>query len=1295
MMLSQDAQQQPFAPLVYYVEGSLQSAQSDRHVDYDRLHPYHHDAGVQSYYYLPDNLYVMNDPQYKAFYDLYDSARMSKIFCATDPFGRLHLDSIVNTLKQYFSISVTEKELFDMAQQLHYDLYKPLSARRTIRILVELGKMSSSTEYRPTPSPSFSDAKGGGKMGLSLPSENTVRSNVLQMLLPKPHLELVRAIPEEVYINNDNKEDVTLIYYDENISSDDDTTKMSDILKRINNYVLVCSDRKTCLKYIEETLNEKIFLILSGESATNDDLLDEIHDKKQIDSIYIFCIKRQSYEALLTNSKYSKIIDIYTDYNRLLKNIKENMQFVVKQSTAFTLVHQDEKAMRNLNKEGYEFGFFFLMKLILLKMKSTPAARADMIDVCRNYYRGNKQELETIKQFESTYSSDDAIKWYTKQTFVYRLVNKALRTEDFESLYTFRFFISDLCSNLATKFEGLKLRQKKPPVLTSYRGLKLSLQEIYNLKINIGQKVSTNGFLSTTRSRDVAYSFAQKSTKRVDVQAVMFEIEADTKLLTTPIADIAEYSDYPEEEELLFDLCAQFSINSVDYIENEQYWSVKLTALEELLTSDIRKSLEKQMLNINLDIELGKILNQKGEYDKCEKYFENLLRLNQYRPEELGQIYSYLGDASLRQTKYEIALKYFSYAYNQHINKTKPPNILLAAYITDCIGTVYFLQRDFEKALEHYTKAYKVRKQIIPENNCAMAESLNNFGVIYEEKNDNKHALDHYLKSLKLYENCHACVSHDDDMARGYTNIGCIYFKEEKYDKSIEYHWNAVRIREQQFLLPQFQDIFRSLKCLWEIYNKKNDDDGKTLCNEKLYNACEKVINAKTILHENTKLAVRKALAEEDYSKENYNNTLDHLYKILKIYEKIEPDNHEKIAELCESIGLAHCQNCEYDWSIEYFKKSLGLHEKHLPEHYKDVADCQYNIGFAHMGKGEFNLALDFVKKSLKTREQNLPSLINIDLANCYFNIGVIKHQYRKYDDAIGYGLKGLTIYEKVLSQNNLEIAERYRTLHSWYIQKGDFEQAYQCLLKVLNIYEMNLPDQRENYAQCLWDIGSFLFDYIGEFDKALDYTTKSLNIRQALLSTDGDNIDIAKCYIVMGVIHYNKLHYQLSLEYLMKALTIYQKHVTDSNKEVTAIIYYCLSECYCKLENYVLALENGIKALQIQENVLSAVHENIAQSHSNIATIYAKKKDYNKAIAYCTKAVTILNQLIPSESHEIAYTLENIGNAYSDMNQDNLALEFYSKSVEMYRKTQTIKHPCVLRVENMIHSIKKKQRRR
>ncbi len=90
-----------------------------------------------------------------------------------------------------------------------------------------------------------------------------------------------------------------------------------------------------------------------------------------------------------------------------------------------------------------------ILFIVLIKaMPQTHEARQQMLDEYRLYYSGNQSQLAIIDEFERDYNANNAIRWYTRSCFLFRLLNKALRTENIEVLYTFRYFIIDLCASL-------------------------------------------------------------------------------------------------------------------------------------------------------------------------------------------------------------------------------------------------------------------------------------------------------------------------------------------------------------------------------------------------------------------------------------------------------------------------------------------------------------------------------------------------------------------------------------------------------------------------------------------------------------------------------------------------------------------------------------------------------------------------------------------------------------------------------------------------------------------------------
>ena len=142
---------------------------------------------------------------------------------------------------------------------------------------------------------------------------------------------------------------------------------------------------------------------------------------------------------------------------------------------------------------------------------------------------GNIRCFSDIEEFKRNYISSDAINWYTRQSFVYQLINRALRTEDSEALYIFRFYISDLSRQLVNEHNKLRIQYEKSPILKLYRGCHMRPEELKKLQDTIDGLTSINGFVSTSREKWVADQFlARNSRRRTDVENVLWIITVDT-----------------------------------------------------------------------------------------------------------------------------------------------------------------------------------------------------------------------------------------------------------------------------------------------------------------------------------------------------------------------------------------------------------------------------------------------------------------------------------------------------------------------------------------------------------------------------------------------------------------------------------------------------------------------------------------------------------------------------------------------------------------------------------------------
>ena len=235
--------------------------------------------------------------------------------------------------------------------------------------------------------------------------------------------------------HNENKESSSIIWLNPDININNRFKNAKKNLHLINDYVIIYSELESCISFIQTISKEKIYLIISGPSTSH--MLSRIHSRQQIESIFIFCSNKIEFEYLLID--YPKIIDIYVDIDLLCVSLQEQIQLREKQLQVFEFPNPSQLSIEDLSKK---FSSILLLNEIIRNLPQTEQAKSQMINVCREYYRNNLQQQELINEFETSYQSEEAIRWYLNESFICKLVNKALHTFDIEQLYLLRFFHS-------------------------------------------------------------------------------------------------------------------------------------------------------------------------------------------------------------------------------------------------------------------------------------------------------------------------------------------------------------------------------------------------------------------------------------------------------------------------------------------------------------------------------------------------------------------------------------------------------------------------------------------------------------------------------------------------------------------------------------------------------------------------------------------------------------------------------------------------------------------------------------
>jgi hypothetical protein len=194
-----------------------------------------------------------------------------------------------------------------------------------------------------------------------------------------------------------------------------------------------------------------------------------------------------------------------------------------RQSLAFRFFEQTQKTIRDVTAEAASFMWAQILLNVLKEIPSSKETIDDMLAMCADYYRDNTAQLFMIEEFRSTYHPYDAIRWYTRDTFLYHRLNAALRTEDIDALILFRPFIVDLCNQIE---EEQRCRPFLTSTITVYHGQRMTMEEIEKLLANKGNLVSTNGFWSSSldkeaRIKNIFYSTSYINRKSyIDLESL-------------------------------------------------------------------------------------------------------------------------------------------------------------------------------------------------------------------------------------------------------------------------------------------------------------------------------------------------------------------------------------------------------------------------------------------------------------------------------------------------------------------------------------------------------------------------------------------------------------------------------------------------------------------------------------------------------------------------------------------------------------------------------------------------------
>ncbi|CAF4524996.1 unnamed protein product [Rotaria sp. Silwood2] len=451
------------------------------------------------------------------------------------------------------------------------------------------------------------------------------------------------------------------------------------------------------------------------------------------------------------------------------------------------VVPQSPKATQNtIGSKIYQdpsFMYARLLREILVSMDTSNGdIRHELIIECCKRYANDSLELAYVDELDVEYTAARAIWWYTRPTFMYRMLNQALLTQDIDILYKMRFFIKDLHEQLEVLHSNY-IKTLSSKFINVYRGVSLPNDTFEQIQQNIGGFISFNTFLSTSTERRVALAFASQKLKQPDIQSVLFNMTIDIKECRSPFADIQQLSEVNCEKEILFSMGTMFRIDNIEKLPNG-IWEVKLVlnTTDDIQLHQLTEHMRAELQGPHSLFTLGRLMRTLGQYEKAKYFYQILMKEVMSNPTDIAHLYSDLGIISMDERLYSEALKYFEKSMMGHpdtaqcysnlglaygelgqyekalehlhhaLELDRDTNVSLQHRATRCnnLGTVYYKQKHFDRAKQNYEQALKLRMECLPATHDHIAQSYSNIGAVLYAKGDYAGAFSSFIKAFEI-----------------------------------------------------------------------------------------------------------------------------------------------------------------------------------------------------------------------------------------------------------------------------------------------------------------------------------------------------------------------------------------------------------------------------------------------------------------------------------------------------------------------------------------------------------------
>ncbi|AFZ24599.1 hypothetical protein Cylst_2375 [Cylindrospermum stagnale PCC 7417] len=388
------------------------------------------------------------------------------------------------------------------------------------------------------------------------------------------------------------------------------------------------------------------------------------------------------------------------------------------------------------------------------------------------------------------------------------------------------------------------------------------------------------------------------------------------------------------------------------------------------------------------------------------------------------------------------------------------------------IGTIYYIQRDNQQALEYFNQALAIRREL--KDRLGVPVLLQSIGNAYANLGEKQKALSSYNQALSLFQ----AEKQASTAATTLVSIGRVYFSLGETQKALDSYNQALLIQRTE---KDFNGQAETLQIIGQLYTQLGEPQ-KAL--EVLNQALEIHRTRQDLAGQADTLTIIATLYN---SLGETQKALESFSLVLDLQQKSPQLNPGSQAVTFMSLGGTYLAVGDYQKGLDYFNQALVLWQK-LGNRFGE-AEVLSQISFLYDKLGQKQKALDSLNQGLvlqranKNRNREAFTLGNI--AAIYESLG-------DYQQALDFYNQALTLQRQV--SDRLEAANTISYIAKLYSALGDYKLSIETYNQALDVFR-KIGDGTK-VAQTLDNIGS-VYRTTQDYPKSLEYYNQALKLWQ------------------------------------------------------------------------------------------------------------------------------------------------------------------------------------------------------